>query len=250
MANIDNPNPTLRRHPQYGRLLDIDQPETPLGAHDGLMRDAETGRLVGIEQVPAIPHPELGAEYPRWVTPHESHVSIRQPDSEEVEGEKKAEKSKLKKDGDSLIVPRDSVVSVPGFEHHVRRHDGAITVLVHDKDEEGRAMGEHSDDHKDVMPVDASEKAEAERIYEREMAIIKAEHREQRLVQIIKERREAAVVQAEKDLEEQKNQVEAMKNEPKKVDEPELEPQDSTDHNTILGANNPFQPTTPVKSGV
>lgn len=247
MANIDNPNPTLHRHPQYGRLLDIDQPETPPGAHDGLMRDAETGHLVGIEQVPVIPHPELGAEYPRWVTPHESHVSIRQPDSEEVEGEKKAEKAKLKKDGDGLIVPRDSVVSVPGFEHHVRRHDGALTVLVHDKDEEGRAMGEHSDDHNDVVPVDASEKAEAERIYEHEMAIIKAEHREKRLIEIIKERREAAVVQAEKDLEEQKKHIEVLKSEPHVADP---EPQDSTDHNAILEANNPFQPSTPVKSGV
>lgn len=225
MANSDNPNPTLRRHPQYGRLLNLDQPLSPPTAHDGLLRDDVTGHLVGIEQVPVVPHPEVGAEYPRWVTPHASHVSIRKTDAELArEGDKPTEKTELKQDGDNLIVPRDSVVSVPGFEHHIRRHDGSIMVLVHDKDEEARVMGEHSDDHKVVAAADASEVAEAERIYEHEMAIIKANHREQRLVEIIKERREAAVVKAEKDLEEQRKQVEALKNEPKAEHDPELHP--------------------------
>lgn len=72
----------------------------------GFQRHKETGHLVGIEGSPAVAHPEAGAEYPKWVKPHASHVHRH----------------------------RDHV-STPLFsEHHVHR-DGAVHVLVHSPEE-------------------------------------------------------------------------------------------------------------------
>ena len=130
------------------------------GTTGALLRDPETQHLVGIEQRPYVPQEQAGAEYPRWVTPHESQVKIANPTGYrqergdfETENEidrsdnanRDAKDSKLESKDGSLIVPRGAVVSVPGFEHHVRRHDGAIMVLVHNEDEEKRAMGEYKD---------------------------------------------------------------------------------------------------------
>lgn len=80
-----------------------------------LLRDPETGHLVGIEQPPAAA-PAEPQEYPKWVTPDPSHVTTGP----------------------------GAHVSVAGFEHHVDRA-GNITVLVKDLAEEDEALGEKSD---------------------------------------------------------------------------------------------------------
>src|SRR6185437_10080481 len=111
-------------------------------AGSGLMRDPVHGHLIGVEQQPLVSPSPPHDEYPRWITPHESQVVVAAPTEAAQTDEHKAEAAKLKKDGDSLIVPRGAVVSVPGFQHHVSRHNGAIQVLVHNENEEKLAMGE------------------------------------------------------------------------------------------------------------
>lgn len=70
---------------------------------DGFMRDKKTNHMIGVQQAPPAHHPDEGAEYPKWVTPHPGHV---------------------KGTGDSL--------STPLFpQHHVNRVSGDVTVLVH-----------------------------------------------------------------------------------------------------------------------
>jgi hypothetical protein len=89
--------------------------------HSGLMRHKETGRLVGIEHHPPhdvvdLPKP-ADPEWPKWVTPHESHV-VRT------------------KRGDHKHI------ATPRFaEHHVHRDTSEVTVLVHSPEEEDMARG-------------------------------------------------------------------------------------------------------------
>lgn len=86
---------------------------------DGFQRHKTSGHLIGIEEAPPVKHPEDGAEWPKWVVPHESHV-VRQ------------------KRGDV------EHISTPHFQHHhVNRADGVVTVLAHDAEEEAKAMAEH-----------------------------------------------------------------------------------------------------------
>lgn len=92
-----------------------------------LLRDPETGHLVGIEQPPAAA-PAEPQEFPKWVTPDPSHVT--------------------KGPGEH--------VSVAGFEHHVDRA-GNITVLVKDLAEEDEALAEKSDRTRLRLVPDAPE---------------------------------------------------------------------------------------------
>lgn len=69
----------------------------------------EGGGLVGVEQAVWPPAKEV-TDYPKWVTPHDSHV-----------------------------VKLGDAVSTPLFEHHVAR-DGGITVLVVDAEHEKIAL--------------------------------------------------------------------------------------------------------------
>lgn len=71
----------------------------------------------GLAQAPVPKQSNDGGEFPKWVTPDESHI-VRQ----KVEG-------------------APDHVSTPGWpEYHVNRVDGSVTVLVKDADEEARAL--------------------------------------------------------------------------------------------------------------
>lgn len=78
----------------------------------GFARDKRTHHLLGIEEAPPPRHPNEGAEYPKWVTPHRGHV---------------------KGMGEGVSTPL-----FPDF--HVNRISGDVTVLVHDAEEEARAV--------------------------------------------------------------------------------------------------------------
>lgn len=95
-----------------------------------LLRDPETGHLVGIEQAPVRPA-VLGDEYPKWVDVHESHVNVQK-----VEGE-------------------PDHVSVHGdWQHHVDR-DGKVTVLAEDEDGAKAAAAEYkAADAADIQHLD------------------------------------------------------------------------------------------------
>lgn len=131
----------------------------------------DTGHVIGLEQAP---HPVLAdrnTEWPKWVTPSESHV-VRVKVAED----------------------QPEIISVPGWEYyHVNRTDGAVTVLVNNEDEEKLALGEKAeakpedaplvgDDatvravHSDVAAALAAQEAEALRL--RQLAIAKIEAEE------------------------------------------------------------------------
>lgn len=78
----------------------------------GFARHKETGHLIGIEPRPPEKHPDEGSEFPKWVTPHHSHVHRS---------------------------PR-GVISTPGFLQHHETRDGEVHVVVHDADDEARAL--------------------------------------------------------------------------------------------------------------
>lgn len=85
----------------------------------GFQRHKETGHLIGIEGAPPEKHPEAGSEYPKWVKPHHHHVH----------------RHKLEGGGEH--------VSTPHFtQHHVRRDNGEVTVLVHTPEEEAVALAD------------------------------------------------------------------------------------------------------------
>lgn len=201
------------------------QPQAP-GAHDGLRKDSATGHLIGIEQAPFASHPDVGADYPRWVTPHASHVVMHsnsgnaRTETGDIETEERIssigknndnKSDGLKSEGDSLFVPRGSVVSVPGFEHHVRRQDGAIQVLVRNEEEEKRVMGESSDDQQETEEQDPTERLIAEQSYENERRAQEDEARDKRVAEIIKERRQQEIERAEKELEDKRQSIDDLK---------------------------------------
>jgi hypothetical protein len=218
-------NPTGVVHPEvvsdYNEEV-IEGVKNPPGAHDGLLKDGTTGHLIGIEQAPFTAHPEVGSDYPKWVTPHASHVSMAdnvgfsKPESgdfdtdNEIAGRKATDKSKVKTEDGQLFVPRGSVVSVPGFEHHVRRHDGALMVLVHDEDEEKFVMGESSD-AKPGDGISPIERYHAETAYLKEVEKKNDEARNKRIAEIVVERRQQEIKQREKNLEDDRKAVEAIK---------------------------------------
>lgn len=82
----------------------------------GFHVDKDTGRMVGIEEA-VKPRVELNPEWPKWVVPHESHVS------------------RIKREGFS-----DHVTAPLWSQFHVNRVDGVVTVLVKDEDEEQKAL--------------------------------------------------------------------------------------------------------------
>jgi hypothetical protein len=186
---------------------------SPIG---GLQRHPESGHLIGIEQQPYAVNPRRGDYYPRWITPHRSHVVFgHQVGARQEKGDFETEneiagmdQSKpaddLKSDGDNLIVPRGAVVSVPNFQHHVRRHDGAIFVLVNSEADEDRAAAERQEEAAPVAYVTPVERQAAERIYAGEHGAKEASHREQRIAEIINEQRQRNIEAAERDLEAQR----------------------------------------------
>lgn len=157
-----------------------------------LLRDPETGHLVGIEQAPVRPA-ALGDEYPKWVDVHESHVNVQK-----VEGE-------------------PDHVSVHGdWQHHVDR-DGKVTVLAEDEDGAKAAAAEYkAADAADIQHLDEETRREvvadmyraeeakiaawkAERVAEREKAITEETLRRMKEKQelINRDREEAARLAAE-----------------------------------------------------
>jgi hypothetical protein len=81
----------------------------------GFMVHKDTGHPIGL--VPPPLHSPKDIEWPKWVKVHESHVLRK-----EVSG----------------APPH---VSVPLFpEFHVNRESGEVTVLVHDEDQEKKAL--------------------------------------------------------------------------------------------------------------
>lgn len=195
---------------------------SPIG---GLMRNPETGHLVGIEPAPYVPLANAGDEYPRWITPHASHVVFAHPSGyrpeegdfeteKEIDGmEPKAPETKLNEKDGNLLVPRGSVVSVPNFQHSIRRHDGAISVLVNNEEEEKLAQGERSDDAPAAtgLVFSAAERRDAERIYWQEQNAKQAEGKEERLAEIINDRRKQALDDAERALDARRQQLAEVK---------------------------------------
>jgi hypothetical protein len=80
----------------------------------GFQRHKETGHLIGIEGAPLAAHPHAGDEFPKWVKPHSNHIETQ---------------------GERSVTPRFP-------EHHVRRHDGEVSVLVHTPEEEALALAD------------------------------------------------------------------------------------------------------------
>ena len=82
----------------------------------GFQVHKETGHRIGLDPAPHLPVNQ-DTEWPKWVVPHHSHVV-----SKEVHG-----------------APEH--LSVPAFpQFHVNREGGEVTVLVHNEDEEKRAI--------------------------------------------------------------------------------------------------------------
>lgn len=84
----------------------------------GFARHKDTGHLLGIEEQPPKRHPNEGAAFPKWVTPHPNHIT---------------------RQGDRM--------SAPHFhpDHfHVDRTDN-VTVQVRDADEEAFALADPHD---------------------------------------------------------------------------------------------------------
>ena len=80
----------------------------------GFVHDRDTGHPTGLFAKP-IARVSDDQDFPKWVVPHVSHIH------------------------------QDNYgnTAVPRFpEFHVRREDGAITVLVHDADEEALALAD------------------------------------------------------------------------------------------------------------
>lgn len=82
----------------------------------GFQVDKETGHLVGLMSKPHQPV-AADAEWPKWIVPHASHV-VRTATGDAPDH-----------------------VSTPAFpEFHVNRATGEVTVLVHDAEDEARAL--------------------------------------------------------------------------------------------------------------
>lgn len=88
------------------------------------LRDPDTGHMVGIEQKPHVSAP--GAEWPKWVTPHASHIVTF---------------------GDS--------VTVPGFSLFEIMRDNTVKVLVDDEAEEAMALAAKQPDDVPEPPAPA-----------------------------------------------------------------------------------------------
>ena len=81
----------------------------------GFMVDKEDGHPLGIVQAPIAKHPDNGADYPKWVKAHESHLIRKQ-------------------------VGEASHVAAPAFAQVYVDREGAVTVLVDSAEEEAMAM--------------------------------------------------------------------------------------------------------------
>jgi hypothetical protein len=92
----------------------FDPNEHVLDPATGFHRHKVTGHLVGIEQAPPAKHPNDGGEFPKWVQPHQGHVKYD---------------------------PVHGTPTTPGFpDFHVVRGTNEVHVLVHNEDDESRAM--------------------------------------------------------------------------------------------------------------
>ncbi len=86
----------------------------------GFQVHKETGHRIGIDSAPHRPV-DADPEWPKWVVPHEGHVVRRK-----VEG-------------------APDHLGVPAFpHHHVSRHDGSVTVMVSNPEEESLASSNPS----------------------------------------------------------------------------------------------------------
>ncbi|MDR3464152.1 MAG: hypothetical protein P4L76_17755 [Beijerinckiaceae bacterium] len=97
----------------------------------GFMVDKEDGRPLGIVQAPIAKHPDDGADYPKWVKAHESHLVRKQ-------------------------VGEASHVAAPAFAQlHVDR-EGVVTVLVDSAEEEAMAMEPKAEETAAAAPIPAA----------------------------------------------------------------------------------------------
>jgi len=79
----------------------------------GLHIDKRTGLPAGLAPLPIV-RVNHDDEYPKWVVPHSDHIGRH---------------------------PQNDYVVTPLFtQHHLNRVNGEVTVLVHNEDEELRAM--------------------------------------------------------------------------------------------------------------
>jgi hypothetical protein len=100
--------------------------------HTGFAVDKETGVPLGLVGKPHLPVSARG-EFPKWVTPHASHV-----------------------------VNHGGHTVVPGFaEHHESRGDRAVTVLVKDAEEEAKALAAKFDPKAEEAKVEEAAEVEA-----------------------------------------------------------------------------------------
>ncbi len=81
----------------------------------GFMIDKEDGHPLGIVQAPIAKHPDNGADYPKWVKAHESHLIRKQ-------------------------VGEASHVAAPMFAQLYVDREGAVSVVVDSAEEEAMAM--------------------------------------------------------------------------------------------------------------
>lgn len=89
----------------------------------GFARDKTTGHMLGIEPAPPPRHPDEGAEFPKWVSPHPGHVHRL---------------------GDRISTPR--------FEHFFVDRADNVTVKVRDAAEEAYALADPASPHAPPHP--------------------------------------------------------------------------------------------------
>jgi len=97
----------------------FDQENHTIDPVTGFQVHKKTGHHIGMNQAP-IERVNDDPDWPKWVTPHESHV-VRQ-----------------------TVPGAPDHVNTRAFPHsHVNRADGSVTVLVANEDEEKLALGEY-----------------------------------------------------------------------------------------------------------
>lgn len=85
-----------------------------LDPETGLQVDKETGRPIGLVSPNIVKAASPDPDWPRWVVPHPNHVVVQND--------------------------RPTVPAFPEF--HIRRHDGQLTVLVHNAADEATALAD------------------------------------------------------------------------------------------------------------
>jgi hypothetical protein len=91
----------------------------------GLIVHKDDGRVVGLVSPESLP-PADYQEFPKYVYPHASHI---------------------------VYEPRNGKLHVENFEYHLDRHN-VVSVLVHDAEEEAKALADANYPHPGIHPVE------------------------------------------------------------------------------------------------